>query len=99
MSLSAAAATFRSYFVEIDVTGVHEGNEPHGQARNDVDMVRVLLVQANSSKEAAVKGVHMEVNYGVSCRPDSVSWHINIHTAVSKLAEVNRHLCRALESN
>jgi hypothetical protein len=31
--------------VEINVTGVNEGNEPHGQARNDKDMVRVLLVQ------------------------------------------------------
>ena len=89
MSLSAAAATFRSYFVEIDVTGVYEGNEPHGQARNDKDMVRVLLVQVNSSKKAAVKAIHVEVNYGVLCRLDSVSWHINIHTAVSKLAEVN----------
>ena len=88
MPLSAAAATFRSYFVELYATGVYKGNEPHGQARNDVDMVCVLLVQANSSKEAAVKGVHMEVNYGVSCRPDSVSWHIKIHTAVSKPAEV-----------
>ena len=74
--------------MEFYATGVYKGNEPHGQARNDVDMVRVLLVQENSSKEAAVKAVHVEVNYGVSCRPDSVSWQINIHTAVSKLAEV-----------
>ena len=88
MPLSAAAATFRSYFVELYATGVYKGNEPHGQARNDVDMVRVLLVQANSSKEATVKAVHVEVNYGVSCQSDSVSWQINIHTAVSKLAEV-----------
>ena len=88
LPLSAAAATFRSYFVKLYATGVHKGKEPHGQVRNDVDMVRVLLVQANSSKEAAVKGVHMEVNHGVSCRLDSVSCHIKIHTAVSKPAEV-----------
>ena len=75
--------------MEINVTGVNEGNEPHGQARNDKDMVRVLLVQENSSRKAAVKAIHVEVNYGVLCRLDSVSWHINIHTAVSKLAEVN----------
>ena len=89
MSLSAAAATFRNYFVEINVTGVNEGNEPHGQARNDKDMVRVLLVQVNSSRKAAVKAIHVEVNCGVLCRLDSVSWHRNIHTAVSKLTEVN----------
>ena len=87
LPLSAAAATFRNYFVKLYATGVYKGNEPHGQVRNDVDMVRVLSVQANSSKEAAVKGVHMEVNHGVSCRPDSVSCHIKIHTAVSKPAE------------
>ena len=74
--------------MEIYGTGVYKGNEPHGQARNDVDMVRVLLVQANSSKEAAVKAVHVEVNHGVSCRPDSVSCHMKTHTAVSKPAEV-----------
>ena len=67
MPLSAAAATFRSYFVKLYATGVYKGNEPPGQVRNDVDMVRVLLVQENSSKEAAVKGVHMEVNHRVSC--------------------------------
>ena len=75
--------------MEINVTGVYEGNEPHGQARNDEDMVRVLLVQVNLSRKAAVKAIHVEVNYGVLCRLDSVSWHINIHTAVSKLTEVN----------
>ena len=89
MSLSAAAATFRSYFVKLYATGVYKGNEPHGQARNDKDMVRVLLVQVNSSRKAAVKAIHVEVNCGVLCRLDSVSWHRNIHTAVSKLAEVN----------
>ena len=65
LQLSAAAATFRSYFVKLYVTGVYRENEPHGQVRNDVDMVRVLLVRANSSKEAAVKGFHMEVNHRV----------------------------------
>ena len=65
MPLSAATATFRNYFVKLYVTGVYRENEPHGQVRNDVDMVRVLLVRANSSKEAAVKGVHMEVNHRV----------------------------------
>ena len=89
MPLSAAAETFHSYFVELYATCVYKGNEPHGQARNDKDMVRVLLVQENSSRKAAVKAIHVEVNYGVLCRLDSVSWHINIHTAVSKLAEVN----------
>jgi len=84
LSLSTAAATFRNYFVEINVTGVNEGNEPHGQARNDKDMVRVLLVQVNSSRKAAVKAIHVEVNCGVLCRLDSVSWHRNIHTAVSQ---------------
>ena len=62
MPISAVAATFRSHFVKLYVIGVYKENEPHGQVRNDVDMVRVLLVRANSSKEAAVKGVHMEVN-------------------------------------
>ena len=95
LPLSAAAATFRSYFVKLYVTGVYKENEPHGQVRNDVDMVRVLLVRANSSKEATVKGVHMEVNHRVSCWQDSVSCHMKIHTAVSKLRRINRHLYMA----
>ena len=95
LPLSAAVATFHSYFVKLYATGVYRENEPHGQVRNDVDMVRVLLVQANSSKEEAVKGVHMEVNHGVSCRQNSVSCHMKIHTAVSKLRRINRHLYMA----
>ena len=50
LPLSAAAATFRSHFVKVYVTGVLRKNEPHGQVRNDVEMVRVLLAWANSSK-------------------------------------------------
>lgn len=87
LPLSAAAATFRSYFVKLYVTGVYKENEPHGQVRNDVDMVRVLLVRENSSKEATVKGVHMEVNRRVLRWQDSVSCHVKVHMAVSELAE------------
>ena len=48
--------------VKLYVIGVYRKNEPHGQVRNYVDMDCVLLARANSSKEAAVKGVQMEVN-------------------------------------
>ena len=62
LPLSTAAATFRSHFVKVYVTGVFRKNEPHGQVRNDVDMDRVLLARANSLKEAAVKVGQVEVN-------------------------------------
>ena len=62
LPLSAAAATFRSYFVKLYVIGVFRRNELHGQVRNDVDMDRVLLARANSSKEATVKVGQVEVN-------------------------------------
>ena len=62
LPLSTTAATFRSHFVKVYVTGVFRQFEPHGQVRNDVDMDRVLLARANSSKEATVKGGQMEVN-------------------------------------
>ena len=55
LQLSAAATTFRNYFVKLYATGTYKENEPHGQVRNDVDMVRVLLVQENSSKEVVSK--------------------------------------------
>ena len=87
LPLPAATTTFRSYFVKLYVTGVYRRNEPHGQVKNDVDMVRVLLVRANSSKEAAVKGIHMEVNHRVSRWQDSVSCHVKVHMAIFELAE------------
>ena len=65
LPLSAAATTFRSYFVKLYVTGVYRKNKPHGQVRNDVDMDRVLLARANSPKEAAVKCGQVEVNHRV----------------------------------
>ena len=62
LPLSAAAATFRSHFVKVYVAGVFREIEPHRKVINDVDMDHVLLARANPSKEAAVKGVQMEVN-------------------------------------
>ena len=62
LPLSAAAATFRSHFVKVYVTGVYRKFEAHGQVRNDVDMDRVLLAREKSPKEAAVKGGQVEVN-------------------------------------
>ena len=59
---STTAATFRSHFVTVYVTGVFKQFEPHGQVRNDVDMDRVLLARENSPKEAVVKGGQVEVN-------------------------------------
>ena len=62
LPLSAAAATFRSHFVKVYVTGVLRKNEPHEQVRNDVDMDRVLLARSNSLKKAVVKGGQVVVN-------------------------------------
>ena len=62
LSLSAAAATFRSHFVKVYIAGVFRQIEPHGQVRNDMDMDRVLLAQSNSPKKAVVKGGQVVVN-------------------------------------
>ena len=65
LSLSAAAATFRSHFVKVYVAGVFRQIEPHGQVKNDVDMDRVLLAQPNSPKKVVVKGGQVVVNHRV----------------------------------
>ena len=62
LSLSTAAATFRSHFVKLYVAGVFRQIGPHGQVQNDVDMDRVLLAQPNSPKKVVVKGGQVVVN-------------------------------------
>ena len=62
LSLSAAAATFRSHFVKVYIVGVFKKIKPHGQVRNDMDMDRVLLAQSNSPKKVVVKGGQVVVN-------------------------------------
>ena len=62
LSLSAAAATFRSHFVKVYIAGVFRKIEPHGQVGNDMDMDQVLLAQSNSPKKAVVKGSQVVVN-------------------------------------
>ena len=81
--------------MKLYVTGVYKKNEPHGQVRNDVDMVRVLLARENSSKEAAVKGVHMEVNCRSSMVIGLCSCHVKVQMAVSELRRTSRHLYMA----
>ena len=95
LPLSAAAATFRSHFVKLYVTGVYRKNEPHGQVRNDVDMDRVLLARSNSPKEATVKGGQVEVNRRVPRWQDSISHHVKICMTVSNLRETHQHLYTA----
>ena len=65
LSLSEAAATFRSHFVKVYIAGVFRQIEPHGQVKNDMDMDRVLLAQSNSPKKAVVKGGQVLVNQRV----------------------------------
>ena len=62
LSLSAAAANFRSHFVKVYIASVFKQIEPHGQVGNDMDMDRVLLAQSNSPKAAIVKGSQAVVN-------------------------------------
>ena len=62
LSLSTAAATFRSHFVKVYVVGIFRKIEPQGQVRNYMDMDRVLLAWENSPKEVPVKGGQVEVN-------------------------------------
>ena len=62
LSLSVAAATFRSHFVKLYVAGVFRKIGPHGQVQNDVNMDHVLLARSNSSKKAVVKGGQVVVN-------------------------------------